>query len=101
MRLFRVLFVTDLLVAGLVGLIVVAGLVHGLSIRHIDREDLLLWPPLVAGIAAVLGGGWWLRSRGRVAAANAVLLLLAVPTLLGLLALAFLLSEMMRPGAWR
>lgn len=101
MRLFRVLFIFDVVVAAVLGLIFGIGLLDAIGSGHVDREDLLLWPPLIAGAAAVLGGGWWLKSRLRLRAATGVLLIMAVPGVAAALVVLAIIVALSRPGAFR
>lgn len=101
MKLFRTLFIFDIGIAVVLGLIFGIGLLDVISDGHVDREDLLLWPPLIAGIAAVLGGAWWLKSRLMVRAANGVLLIMAVPGIAAALFLLVAIAELSRPGTSR
>ena len=73
--LFRVLFVLDLLIAGIVLFFFFWGITDG----SVSSFNMGLWTTILAGLAAVLGVGYGLRSAGRTALANLVLLVLAVP----------------------
>ena len=73
--LFQVLFVLDLLIAGIVVFFFFWGLTDG----SVSSFNIGLWMAILAGLAAVLGVGYALRSAGRTAVANLVLLVLAVP----------------------
>jgi hypothetical protein len=73
--LFRVLFALDLLIAGIVVFFFVWGLTDG----SVSSFNMGLWMTILAGLAAVLGVGYALRSAGRTALANLVLLVLTVP----------------------
>lgn len=101
MKLFRALFIIDIGIAVILGLVFGVGLLGAVVNDHVDREDLLLWPPLIAGIGAVLGGAWWLKSRLMLRAANGVLLIMAVPGVAAGLFLLVMLAELSRPGALR
>ena len=100
MKIFRVLFAFDIGVAAVLGVVFCIGLADGIAARHIDREDLLLWPFVIAGLGGMLGGGWRLRALGRVRAANGVLLVIAVPSLIAGLVLLSMLASLVRPGGW-
>lgn len=99
MRLFRVLFVFDAGVAVVIGLVLCAGLADSIAAHHVDREDLLLWPLVATGVAAALGGGWWLQAQGRLCRANVVLLAMAVPSLAAGLFLLAGLANLAWPGS--
>lgn len=72
---FRVLFVLDLLIAGIVVFFFFWGLTDG----SVSSFNMGLWMTVLVVLAAVLGVGYALRSAGRTALANLVLLALAVP----------------------
>ena len=101
MKLFRVLIIFDGAVVLVLAIIFCIGLVDATSEGGVDREDLILWPPLIVGASSILGGGWWLRARGHVRAANGVLLIMAVPALVAGLLLIYLVFLLSRPGAMR
>jgi len=54
----------------------------GLADGSVSSFNITLWLAILGGIAAVLGGGWFLRASGRHSAAMKVLSILAVPGLL-------------------
>ena len=66
----------------------------GLSDGTVSSFNIGIWLVLLAGLAAVVGGSLWFRSKGRRAAARALLLLLAIPgSLLALFYLVVLLTH--------
>jgi hypothetical protein len=55
---------------------------------------MLPWLAMLGSVAAILGGGLWLRSRGRLRPAIGVLLILAFPaTKIGLFFLALIVPQ--------
>lgn len=74
---FHLLLVVDGLAAAVVLYFFAAGLADG-SVSAFNAE---LWTGLLLALAAVIGGGLLLRRAGRPRLANAVLALLAVPSL--------------------
>lgn len=86
---FRVLLGLDLLAALTAVYFFVVGLADG-SVSDFNGE---LWAGLLLALAAIIGGGLFLRRAERPRLANAVLALLAVPTALyGLFLLVVVLS---------
>ena len=80
MRLFRILFVFDVL-----GLLVLAWFFVG-GLRYGQGPDyLVIWAPLLLVPMAVIAGAWALRGKGRTGTANVLLGILAAPFLLCLL----------------
>jgi len=75
---FRALWVFDAIIAAIVVYFFTVGLVDG----SVSAFNIELWLGILAGLAAVLGGSLWLSGTGRPGAANALLLVLAVPGLL-------------------
>ena len=67
------------------GIDVVAALVAlyffavGLGDGSVSSFNMALWLGLLAGIAAIVGGGWMLNAKGQRAAANVLLSILGVP----------------------
>lgn len=91
--LFKALFTIDLLIAGIVVYFFFAGLGDG----SVSSFNMTLWLAILAGLAAVLSAGYALRSTGRRALANLVLLVLAVP---GALYAFFLVVVVMSGARW-
>ena len=90
MKLFWVLYGIDAVIALIVLFFFVAGLGDG----SVSSFNILLWLVMLAGLAAILGGGWLLKSRGRPQLACGILSILAIPGLLfGLLFLAALILQ--------
>jgi hypothetical protein len=75
----------------LAALVVVYFFVVGLADGSVSSFNGGLWAGLIAGVAAVVGGGWALQANGRRGAAVAVLLVLAVPAVVYALFLALIL----------
>lgn len=71
----RTLLGIDVLAALVVFYFFVVGLADG-SVSSFNGE---LWFALLAGVAAVIGGGWVLQAKGHRGFAAAVLMILAVP----------------------
>jgi hypothetical protein len=90
---FSILFGIDLIVAAVVLYFFVVGLGDG----SVSSFNITLWMAILAGIAAVLGGGWLLNARGQRGAANGVLLILALP---GFLFGLFLLAAIILQPRW-
>lgn len=78
MFLFRFLLVIDALAAAIIVYFFFVGLADG----SVSSFNAGLWAAILAGIAAVLGGGWYLKMIGHRGVASAVLAILAVPALL-------------------
>jgi hypothetical protein len=57
----------------------------GLADGTVSAFNIVLWLAILAGLAAILGGGWTLHARGHRRAAKGVLLILAIPGFLGVL----------------
>ena len=66
----------------LAALVAVYFFVVGLNDGSVSSFNGGLWAGLLAGVAAVVGGGWALQAKGQRGAAVAVLLILAVPAAL-------------------
>lgn len=87
---FRFLLAVDALAA----LVVVYFFFIGLADGSVSSFNMGLWLGILAVVAAILGGGWMLNGKGQRAAANAVLAILAVPTLLyGLFILVIVITQ--------
>jgi hypothetical protein len=87
---FWILFVIDAAIA----LVALYFFFIGLADGSVSSFNIALWLAMLGGIAAVLGGGWFLRAGGRHSAAMKVLSILAVPGfLLGLLILLALILQ--------
>ncbi len=83
----RTLLGVDVLAALGVVYFFLAGLADG-SVSSFNSG---LWFGILAGIAAVIGGGWALHAKGRRGAAVTVLMILALPALAYALFLALIL----------
>ncbi len=87
---FRFLLGVDALAA----LVVVYFFFIGLADGSVSSFNMGLWLGILAAVAAVLGVGRTLNKKGQRAAANAVLAILAIPTLLyGLFILAVVITQ--------
>ena len=81
MRLFRILFVFDVL-----GLLVLAYFfVDGLRSATAGGDYTEVWMPILVVPIAVLAGAWLLQSKGKTGVANVLLGVLAAPFVLYLL----------------
>jgi hypothetical protein len=90
MLFFRFLLGVDALAA----LIVVYFFFIGIADGSVSSFNIVLWLVILAAVAAVIGGGWTLNSKGQRAAANTVLAILAIPALLyGLFILAIVITQ--------
>jgi hypothetical protein len=89
----KVFFAIDLLIAA----IVVFFFFWGLSDGTVSSFNISLWLTILVGLAAILAGGYMLRSAGRTALANAVLLVLVIP---GALYALFLVVVVMSGARW-
>lgn len=78
MTLYRILFGIDLLAAGVILFFFLWGLADG----TVSGFNIGLWMLILAGPASVLVGGYALRARAHLLAANLVLLILAAPAML-------------------
>jgi len=92
-RTFKVLWWFDAAIA----LVALYFLGVGLNDGSVSADNAGLWLMIVAGLAAILGGGLWLAHAGQRAAAVALLLVLAIP---GALYLAFLLLILVTQPRW-
>ena len=93
MKLFWTLFGIDGLVAAVVLFLFFAGLGDG----SVSSFNIVLWLVILAILAAILGGGWLLKSSGHPGLASGVLLLLAIP---GLIYGLFILSVILLQPRW-
>jgi hypothetical protein len=93
MKLFWTLFCIDVLVAAVVLFFFFAGLGDG----SVSSFNIGLWLGILAVLAAVLGGGWLLKSNGHPRLANLVLLILEIP---GLLYALFILAVIILQPRW-
>ncbi|HME22923.1 MAG TPA: hypothetical protein VKI44_16570 [Acetobacteraceae bacterium] len=87
---FRILLGIDALTAAVVAFFFIWGLSDG----TVSDFNILLWLAMLGFVAAILGGGLWLRSRGLLGPAIGVLLILAFPaTMIGLFFLALIVLQ--------
>jgi hypothetical protein len=93
MKLFWTLFSIDALVAAVVLFFFFAGLGDG----SVSSFNIRLWLGILAALAAVIGGGWLLKSNGHQRFASLVLLILAIP---GLLYALFILAVIILQPRW-
>ena len=69
----------------------------GLADGSVSSFNIVMWLALLAGIAAILGAGWFLNAKGQRGAAIAVLAIMALP---GFLAGLFLLLVLLLQPRW-
>jgi hypothetical protein len=74
---FRILFGIDALAA----LVAFYFFAVGINDGSVSSFNIRMWLALLAGLAAILAGGWLLNAKGHRGAACAVLLILALPAL--------------------
>ena len=91
--LFRILWGFDALIAAAV----LFFFFWGLSDRTVSSFNIVLWLALLAGLAGVLGGSLTLSAKGHARPAMGLVLLLAVPGMLGVL---FLLAVLILQPRW-
>ena len=77
---FRILWGFDAAIAAIFAFFFFWGLADG----TVSSFNIMLWLVILAGLAAVLVGSRMLRSKGRERQATALLLILAIPGILGL-----------------
>lgn len=75
MRLFRILFVFDVLAL----LVLLYFFVDGLRYATAGGDYVGTWMPILLAPVAVLGGAWALSGKGRIGMANVLLGVLAAP----------------------
>jgi hypothetical protein len=78
MILFRILLGIDVLAA----LVIVYFFFVGLADGSVSSFNGGLWFAILAGVAAIIGGGWSLNAKSQRGAANVLLAVLAVPAVL-------------------
>ena len=92
--LFRILFAIDAVIAAVILYFFFVGLGDG----SVSSFNMGLWLAILGGVAAILFGAWMLNGKGQRAAANVILLLLALPG--GLYGFFILLVLILQPN-WR
>lgn len=80
---------------GLIALLVLYFFIVGLVDGSVSSFNIGLWALILVALAAILGGGFFLRSAGHPVAAAVLLAVLAVPGLLA--GLFFLLILLLKP----
>ena len=93
MILFRILLAVDAIVAAILLYFFVTGIEDG----SVSSFNILFWLVMLGGIALIIGGALALRAKGRKMAAN---LLLAVPAVPSLLFGMFLLLAVLLQPRW-
>ena len=90
-------FWTLLGIDGAIATIVIFFFFAGLGDGSVSSFNIVLWLVILSGLAAVLGGGLLLRSKGHLHLARVVLLILAIP---GLLFGLFILGAIILQPRW-
>jgi hypothetical protein len=90
---FGLLLAIDVAVA----LVVLYFFFIGLADGSVSSFNITLWLALLAGVAAILGGGWALNAKGQRGAAIGVLAILALP---GFLFGMFVLAAVILQPRW-
>jgi hypothetical protein len=80
-RAFRILWWFDAVIAAIFVFFFFWGLADG----TVSAFNIVLWLGILAGLAGIVGGSRWLRAKGRARAAVGILLILAIPGMLGVL----------------
>ena len=92
-RLFRTLWGFDALIAAIFVFFFFWGLADG----TVSSFNIVLWLAILAGLAGVLVGSLKLRAKGRARQATGLLLILAIPGMLGVL---FFLAVLILQPRW-
>jgi hypothetical protein len=92
-RTFWILWGFDALIAAIFLFFFFWGLADG----SVSSFNIVLWLGILAGLAAVLGGSLKLRSKGHAGPALGLLMILAIPGVLGLL---FFLAVLILQPRW-
>src|SRR5262245_5178513 len=92
-KLFRILWGFDALIAAVFLFFFFWGLVDG----RVSSFNIVLWLAILAGLAGILGGSLQLRSRGHTRPAMGLLMILAIPGILGVL---FFLAVLILHPRW-
>lgn len=90
-------FWTLFCVAALVALVVLYFFFVGLADGTVSERNFGMWLILLAVTAASLGGGWWLKTLGKISLANTALAVLALP---GFLYGLFILAAIILKPRW-
>lgn len=93
MNFFWILWIFDALIA----LVAVYFFIVGLSDGTVSSFNIKLWLALLAGLAIVLGGSYWLYTHDRIGQAKGLLSILAIP---GFLYLLFILMVIIFKPRW-
>ena len=78
MIIFRILYVINVIAA----LIILYFFFIGLADGSVSSFNIELWAGILAGLVIILAGGRALKTRGNIALANALLCVLAIPSIL-------------------
>jgi len=60
----------------------------GLSDGSVDADNMGIWMILLAVVALVLGGTYWLKTRNQMMAAKVVLIIAAIPSIIAIIFMA-------------
>jgi hypothetical protein len=91
---FRILWIFD----ALAGVVAYYFFFAGVMNNTVTASNFGIWMALLGGLTAILGGSWFLRSKGL---AWVGVLLLLVPALLVLFGLVVILLLIISPPVWR
>jgi hypothetical protein len=91
---FRILWIIDALAAAVAFFFFFAGV----NRETVTASNFGIWMALLGGLGAILAGSWFLRAKGFAWAGVLLLLLPAIPALLGVLAIGILI---LFPPDWR
>ncbi|MDZ4748167.1 MAG: osmoprotectant transporter permease [Saprospiraceae bacterium] len=58
---------------------------EGLSDGSIDADNLWMWMIILALVALILGGTYWLKTKNQILAAKVLLIIAAIPSLIAIL----------------
>jgi uncharacterized membrane protein YidH (DUF202 family) len=64
---------------------------EGLSDGSVDADNMGIWVILLAVVALIVGGTYWLKTRNQVRAAKVILMISAIPSLIAILFMAIIL----------
>ena len=92
-KLFRIVWGFDALIAAVFVLFFFWGLADG----TVSSFNIVLWLGILACLAGILGGSWVLRSKGHTRPAMGLLMILAIPGILGVL---FFLAVLILHPRW-
>ena len=80
----------------LMGLVPIYFFFEGLSDGSVDSSNLWMWMIILAVVALLLGGTYWLKTKNQIMAAKVILIIAAIPSLLVILFMAFAITSDVR-----